>query len=240
MSDGVVVEEAGKSAKDMVTEVRKLYQSKHAATAGEPSYALEPLCVHSNVKGHLWWRRRVIEPASVCAICMNDPELREWRQGWVAWFLEHPDDPRNPRNPTGRSAGSAANRRYFSRALPQWYPPEVRARIAAIKDTAAMSWLNAERVCREWMQEHGYRDARLTENGAGGGIDIVSDEAVAQIEHQTKPAGISEIQRLYGIAQATKKEALFFSTMGYTDSARKWATTHGVVCYRFLPFRQVL
>lgn len=50
--------------------------------------AREPDCVHSHDYGS-----PVRQPASACSTCKDGDELREWSEGWVRWFAEHPDDP---------------------------------------------------------------------------------------------------------------------------------------------------
>jgi len=94
-------------------------------------------------------------------------------------------------------------------------------------------------VCCEWMSGNGYRDARLTGPGADGGVDITSRKAIAQVKHHTSAVGLAEIQRLYGIATASGKNALFFSRSGYTKSATAWARTHGIKCFRYPPVAPV-
>src|SRR5689334_24893117 len=44
-----------------------------------------------------------------------------------------------------------------------------------------MTWQEAEILCCEWMKGNGYKDARLTNTGPDGGVDIVSRKAVAQV-----------------------------------------------------------
>lgn len=105
--------------------------------------------------------------------------------------------------------------------------------------SAEMTWQEAEVVCCEWMKGNGYRDARLTGTGADGGVDITSRKAIAQVKHHATAVGLAEIQRLYGIATASGKKALFFSCSGYTKAAIAWARTHGVECFRYPPVAQV-
>lgn len=105
--------------------------------------------------------------------------------------------------------------------------------------SAEMTWQEAEIVCCEWMKVNGHRDARLTGTGADGGVDILSRTAVAQVKHHAKAVGLAEIQRLYGIATASGKKALFFSRSGYTNVAIAWARAHQVECFRYPPVAQV-
>ncbi|MYR09018.1 hypothetical protein GTV32_23085 [Gordonia sp. SID5947] len=80
-----------------------------------------------------------------------------------------------------------------------------------------MTWQQAERYVCGWMQNTShYEDAQLTSPGADDGIDIVCDEAIAQVKHHQTAVGIAEVQRMLGIAAALNKQALFFSASGYT------------------------
>jgi hypothetical protein len=63
-----------------------------------PPRATEPACIHylPGVPD------AVKQPASVCRLCWDGAALREWRDGWAAWFAAHPDDPRNPAREVAR------------------------------------------------------------------------------------------------------------------------------------------
>lgn len=115
------------------------------------------------------------------------------------------------------------------------------ATAAVVKEATSasyMTWQQAEHVALDWMIKNGYRDASLTKSGADGGIDITSRKAVAQVKHHQKPVGLGEMQRMFGIAQATGRKALFFSSAGYAPKAKEWAQAHGIVLYRFPPVRR--
>ncbi|SNT46724.1 Restriction endonuclease [Rhodococcoides kyotonense] len=94
-----------------------------------------------------------------------------------------------------------------------------------------MTWQAAEQMTRDWMKKHGYRDAELTPPGADDGIDITSRRAIGQVKHHAKPVGMSEMQRIHGIAVSRRKKALFFSANGYTPKALAWADQHKIECY---------
>ncbi|WP_422626604.1 restriction endonuclease [Rhodococcus sp. (in: high G+C Gram-positive bacteria)] len=71
--------------------------------------------------------------------------------------------------------------------------------------------------------------------GADGGIDVTSARAIAQVKFQTKKVSLPEVQRLSGIAHAEGKDAIFFSSSGYTAQAKAWGDQHGVLCLRYRP-----
>lgn len=101
-----------------------------------------------------------------------------------------------------------------------------------------MSWEQAEVLVRDWMRQNGYRDAALTPQGADGGVDITSRSAIAQVKHQFRPVGLAPIQRTYGIALTMRRQALFFSSSGYSPKATEWARRYGVTLYVFPPVRR--
>lgn len=98
------------------------------------------------------------------------------------------------------------------------------------------NWHMMERAAFYWMKENGYPDARmgcdpdvLADLGlsslasADGGIDIWAPAAVAQVKARTAPVGLADVQRHYGVAIATGRSGLFFSTSGYTSAAVKFS-----------------
>lgn len=108
----------------------------------------------------------------------------------------------------------------------------------AIEAVRPLTWQDAERIACEWMRKNGYPDARLTPPGADGGIDVASRKAVAQVKHHLKPVGRPDVQRLYAVAQTSKRRALFFSNAGYTPDATAWAREHGVELLTSPPVRR--
>lgn len=110
--------------------------------------------------------------------------------------------------------------------------------IAASPAGPTPSWQDAECEARDWMRRNGCRDASLTGNGTDGGVDVRSKVAVAQVKFWlTKPVGLSEVQRLYGIAAAEGRRALLFSVLGFTPAAVAWADKHGIGLLSLGPVR---
>lgn len=112
------------------------------------------------------------------------------------------------------------------------YVPAARPRTSSL---LPLDWRTAERSAAQWMQLNGYSDARLTPAGADGGVDVVSARAVAQVKHQQTPVGSAVIQQLRG-ATSTRayqgRDALFFSSYGFTAPARTAARDMGVQLYQ--------
>lgn len=111
-------------------------------------------------------------------------------------------------------------------------------RLASTADE--FTWQQAEAYACMWMQANGYIDARLSSPGADGGIDITSRAAIARVKHHAEAASLTEVQRLFGIAQSAGKIALFFSAAGYSPKAIVWARARQIQIYSYLPVRRVV
>jgi len=85
------------------------------------------------------------------------------------------------------------------------------------------------------MRQHGHPDAGVTNGGADGGIDVYSSTAVAQVKAQSQPIGRPDVQALRGAALSLGRQALFFSTSGFTKQAATWATGAGVGLFQIAP-----
>jgi len=93
-------------------------------------------------------------------------------------------------------------------------------------------WEDAERLAEKHLQRLGYSDARRTNAGADGGVDVESGRAVAQVKDQSNPVGRHLIQQLYGVAHSRNKKAFFFARR-YAPQAVEWARENGVKLYQF-------
>jgi Protein of unknown function (DUF2510)/Restriction endonuclease len=98
------------------------------------------------------------------------------------------------------------------------------------------NWYLMECAAMYWMRKNGFPEAKLGNDpeilkelglsrfaSADGGIDIWTPTAVAQVKAQAVPVGLADVQRHFGIATATTRRGLFFSTSGYTAAAAKFA-----------------
>lgn len=86
----------------------------------------------------------------------------------------------------------------------------------------------AELLVAEWMRHLGILDAEATPEGADGGIDVTSRSAIAQVKHYKGRVGVVEVRELLGVAASLRKQALFFTSTGYTSEAAAFATATGV------------
>lgn len=95
------------------------------------------------------------------------------------------------------------------------------------------TWKDAELAAKEWMEFWGLKNVSLTTRGADGGIDVISDSAVAQVKTESSPIGRPKIQQLHGVAVAQGKIALYFSLAGYTADAIIYANENGIRLFSF-------
>jgi hypothetical protein len=89
-----------------------------------------------------------------------------------------------------------------------------------------------EAAAADWMRAWGFCRVRVTRAGRDGGIDVESDEAVAQVKAWMVPIGSPAIQQLKGAAH-DGRTPIFFSLMEYTPSAVQFADQAGVALFRF-------
>ena len=91
----------------------------------------------------------------------------------------------------------------------------------------------AEELARDWIKFFGYPDAEVTADGADGGIDVESEEIVAQVKFQALPVGRPVLQALLGVAPHVRKLPFFFSSSGYTAAAVSFAEEAGIPVFQF-------
>lgn len=93
-------------------------------------------------------------------------------------------------------------------------------------------WLHAEELARDFLVFLGFHDARLTKQGADGGVDVTSKGAVAQVKMHSKSTPSYDIQKLVGISSVEKKVPVFFA-MSYSREAISWSNRYGIALFRF-------
>lgn len=101
-----------------------------------------------------------------------------------------------------------------------------------------LTWIDspeaAEYAILNWMQNHGYPDARATRRGADHGLDISSTGAVAQVRWRNAPATEASVRDLSGARRNfLERELFFFSATGFTSSAVDWADDTLVALFKY-------
>lgn len=92
---------------------------------------------------------------------------------------------------------------------------------------------DAELVAAEWMQHWGFTHVQSTPVGADAGVDVTSEEAVAQVKAETTPVGRPKIQQHHGVATAAGKAAIFFALAGFTPQGQTFAEEVGMLLFTF-------
>ncbi|MBF6095033.1 restriction endonuclease [Nocardia cyriacigeorgica] len=90
----------------------------------------------------------------------------------------------------------------------------------------------AEQAAAVKMRALGFHDARITNRGPDGGIDVIASGAVAQVKWHINPVGRPDVQRLYG-ARGNRHDLgmLFFAAIKYTAGAIAYADEVGIALF---------
>lgn len=97
-----------------------------------------------------------------------------------------------------------------------------------------------EVFCAGWVEYLGGKNVRVTQQSADGGIDIVSDNEVAQVKLHGSPVSVQPIRELFGVAQSVSKTPLFFTSTGYTQAAITFAEANDVFLFIADPVKEDL
>jgi hypothetical protein len=92
---------------------------------------------------------------------------------------------------------------------------------------------DAEAVAAEWMAYWGYFHVAPAHDGPDGGVDVRSEQGVAQVKAEMRPVGRPAVQQLAGIALHEDVDGLFFSLSGFTDEASEWAGEADIALFSF-------
>jgi hypothetical protein len=94
----------------------------------------------------------------------------------------------------------------------------------------------AEENAAEVMRAFGYLDAKVTDTGPDGGLDIVSSSALAQVKWKGAVAGRPDLQRLIGArGRQAGKSLFFFSASGYSQAAVDYANDLDIALFLYDP-----
>lgn len=97
----------------------------------------------------------------------------------------------------------------------------------------ALSWQDAEYLAATHMRRLGFLDAKVTGPGTDGGIDVVSQYAVAQVKHRQTKAGRPAVQRLHGAAVSEGRRGIVYSSGGFARPAVEFADRNGIALFVF-------
>lgn len=82
-------------------------------------------------------------------------------------------------------------------------------------------WQQAEYLCASALRQFGFDDARVTESGPDGGVDILGSTIAAQVKYTNRPIGRPLVQQLIGAAGG--RVTAFFSLAGFSAQATECA-----------------
>ncbi|SNY53479.1 restriction endonuclease [Paractinoplanes atraurantiacus] len=92
-------------------------------------------------------------------------------------------------------------------------------------------WRAAEDIACAHMRMLGFADAETTAGGRDGGLDVVAEQAIAQVKMLALPVGAPPVQQLRGTRPLLAYH-LFYSTSGYTSAALAAADEIGVALFK--------
>lgn len=86
-----------------------------------------------------------------------------------------------------------------------------------------LDWRDAEALAAWHMRALGFDDAAVTGGGADGGLDVVAEDAAAQVKHYSDTnIGSPAVQQARGAAHG-RQWTLFYALSGYTKAALEYA-----------------
>ena len=95
------------------------------------------------------------------------------------------------------------------------------------------NWREAEYLAVAYMKALGFKNASLTVGGADGGVDVVSNEGVAQVKFEAQQIGRPTLQAFVGATVRTGQLRLFFTGTGYSSAALEYADDTGMALFTY-------
>ena len=118
---------------------------------------------------------------------------------------------------------------------PDDYLPETSVNGGLVKATPKkmerFSPRDYEVFCAGWVEFLGGKNVRVTQQSSDGGIDIVSENEVAQVKLHGSPVSVQPIRELFGVSQSLSKTPLFFTSTGYTQAAITFAEANDIFLF---------
>ncbi|MER6784943.1 restriction endonuclease [Streptomyces sp. NPDC000658] len=103
----------------------------------------------------------------------------------------------------------------------------------AYRARSVRTWQDAEHAAVDHMRSLGFTDARVTDAGADGGIDVIARDAIAQVKYYSQPTRVGPVRELRGVGDS-HHHLLFYASGGYTASALQFADERGVALFSLL------
>lgn len=90
---------------------------------------------------------------------------------------------------------------------------------------------DAEFLVAQWIRALGEPTAQVTSFVGDGGVDVESENYLAQVKHYRGKVGPAPIRELVGVSRVDGREPLFFTSGSYTGSAVIFAESSGVALF---------
>lgn len=85
-----------------------------------------------------------------------------------------------------------------------------------------------EHYCRDWLVYLGVRNALVSSATQDGGVDIISDNYVAQVKLYNGPIPVSQIRDLLGTSIDFRRNPIFFASMSYSKGSIEFADRNNI------------
>lgn len=95
------------------------------------------------------------------------------------------------------------------------------------------NWQIAESLANTHMRQLGYSNPHLSQPGADGGVDVLSDQAAAQVKCEKNKTGKPAVQRLCGEVRRRGIDGIFYSQSGYSAPAISFANETGIALFQY-------
>lgn len=100
---------------------------------------------------------------------------------------------------------------------------------------------DAERNAALRMRDLGFVDAKLTSDGADGGVDVVSVRALAQVKWRGAAVSRDELQKLFGArGSCFDRQLLFFAASEYSKPAVEYANAYAIALFIYEPYGELV
>lgn len=193
-------------------------------------------------------QRRELPKAAAIVLKRAESDLADehvdlvWLQGMHAEFVERiPEDPAVVRigQIIDEVEAEAAERKARQEQARQREEEERRMRILnrpappPEPQPYGVSHEGAESLACDWMRHLGVRDAEVTRLVGDGGIDIDSAEFVAQVKNYAGSVAVQDVRALFGVAVASDRKALLFTSGVVTAEGRSFADKVGMAVIQY-------
>jgi hypothetical protein len=160
----------------------------------------------------------------------NHIHFKEWVYQWVPQRIDEKFQRKITQLGFEEASETTSLKEWQSRIGSRWVV------LAAMPEPPLMTMTprEAEFYCSHLMLFYGAKGSQTTQYSQDGGIDVVSDNFVAQVKHQESPVGVKVVRETFGVSSQEKKLAIVFAKTGFTNDAISFATQNGVLLISYV------